>query len=131
MKVIHQGFTQVRNAHTKIDWLIKVKLCLLHVNGNEVFIEDCTTIIVWLAASFWRLSDVINWISTIFLIFSSVYRRQNCSLVLKKSTSKLFPDCLASILSFVFILMYYSSQALSLNLISLWIFVIFLTEAFI
>ena len=40
MKVIHLGFTQVKNTHTKIDWLIKVKLCLLHVNGNEIFIED-------------------------------------------------------------------------------------------
>ena len=26
MKVIHQGFTQVKNAHTKIDRLIKVAL---------------------------------------------------------------------------------------------------------
>ena len=48
MKVVHQGFAQVKNAHTKIDWLIKVKLCLLHVNGNEVFIEDRTMIKVWL-----------------------------------------------------------------------------------
>ena len=48
MKVIHQGLTQVKNAHTKIDWFIEVKLCLLHVNGNEVFIEDRTTNIVWL-----------------------------------------------------------------------------------
>ena len=48
MKVIHQGFTQVKKADTKIDWFIKVKLCLLHVNGNEVFIRDRTTIIVWL-----------------------------------------------------------------------------------
>ena len=48
MKVIHQGFTEIQNAHTKIHWLIKVKLCLLHVNGNEVFDEDRTTIIVWL-----------------------------------------------------------------------------------
>ena len=40
MKVTHQRFTQVNNAHTKIDRLIKVKLCLLHVNDNEVFIED-------------------------------------------------------------------------------------------
>ena len=48
MKVIHQGFTQVKDAHTKIDWLIKVKLCLLHVKGNVVVIEDRTTIIVWL-----------------------------------------------------------------------------------
>ena len=46
MSVVHQGFTQVKNAYTKIDWFIKVKLCL-HVNGNEVFIEDRTTIIVW------------------------------------------------------------------------------------
>ena len=46
--LIHQGFTQVENAHTKIDWLIKVKLCLLHVNCNEVFIEDRTTIKVCL-----------------------------------------------------------------------------------
>ena len=48
MKVIHQGFTKVKNAHTKIDWLIKVKLCLLHVNGDEVFIKDRATIIVGL-----------------------------------------------------------------------------------
>ena len=48
MKVIHQGFTQVKNAHTTINWLIKVKLCPLNVNGNEVFIKDRTTIIVWL-----------------------------------------------------------------------------------
>ena len=48
MKFTHQGFTQVKNAHTKLDWLIKVKLCLLHVNGNVVFIEDRTTITVWL-----------------------------------------------------------------------------------
>ena len=48
MKVILIGFTQVKNAHTKIDWLIKVKLSFLHVNGNEVFIEDRTAIIVWL-----------------------------------------------------------------------------------
>ena len=48
MKVVHQGFTQVKNAHTKIDRLITVKRCLLHVNGNEVFIEDRQTIIVWL-----------------------------------------------------------------------------------
>ena len=47
MKVIHHGFSQVKNAHTKIDWLIKVKLCLLHVNGNAVFIEDRAKIIVW------------------------------------------------------------------------------------
>ena len=40
MKVVHQGFTQVKNAHTRIDWIIKVKLCLLRMNGNEVFIED-------------------------------------------------------------------------------------------
>ena len=48
MNDIHQGFTQVKNAHTKIDWLIKVKHCLVHVNGNEVFIDDRTAIIVWL-----------------------------------------------------------------------------------
>ena len=48
MKVVHQGFTEVKNAHAKIDWLIKVKRCLLHVNGNEVFIKDRTTIIDWL-----------------------------------------------------------------------------------
>ena len=48
MKVIHQGFTQVKNAHIKIDCLIKVKLCLLHVNSNEVFIEDRTMINIWL-----------------------------------------------------------------------------------
>ena len=48
MKVIHQGFTQVKNAHTKIDWFIKVKLCPLHVNGNDALIEDCATDIVWL-----------------------------------------------------------------------------------
>ena len=47
MEVIYQGFTQVKNAHTKIDWLTKIKLCLLHVNGDEVFIKDRTTIIVW------------------------------------------------------------------------------------
>ena len=46
MEVIHQEFIQVKNAHTKIDWLIKVKFRLLHVNGNEVFIEDRTMIIV-------------------------------------------------------------------------------------
>ena len=38
MKVIHQGFTKVKNDHTKIDGLIKVKLCILHMNSNEVFI---------------------------------------------------------------------------------------------
>ena len=48
MKVIHQGFTKAKNAHAKIGWLIKIKLCLLHVNGNEVFIEDRTANIVWL-----------------------------------------------------------------------------------
>ena len=48
MKVIHKGFAQVKNVHTKIDWFIKVKLCLLHVNGNLVFIEYRTMIIVWL-----------------------------------------------------------------------------------
>ena len=48
MKVIHQGFTQVKNTHTKINWFINVKLCLLHVNDNEVFNKDCTTIKVWL-----------------------------------------------------------------------------------
>ena len=53
MKVIHQGFTQVKNAQTKIDRLIKVKLCLLHMNSNEVFIEDRTAIIVWLGCLFW------------------------------------------------------------------------------
>ena len=46
MTVIHQGFTQVKNTHTKIEWLTKVKLSSLPVNGNEVFIEDRTTIIV-------------------------------------------------------------------------------------
>ena len=59
-KVIHHGFTEVKNAHNKIDWLIKVKLCLLHVNGNEVFIEDRTTIIVGLVASFWALYPMIS-----------------------------------------------------------------------
>ena len=69
MKVVHQQFTEVENVHTRIAWLIKVKLCLLHVNGNKVFIEDRTTIIVSLAASVWvTLSDDINRISTLFLI---------------------------------------------------------------
>ena len=82
MKVIHQGFTQIKNAHTRIDWLIKVELCLLHVNGNDVFIEDRTTIIVWPGASFLATSsDDINRISALFLLFSSVCQRQNCSLV--------------------------------------------------
>ena len=49
MKVIHQGYTQVKNAHNKIDWLIKVKLCLPHMNGNEVFIEDLVANIAWLS----------------------------------------------------------------------------------
>ena len=85
MKVIHQGFTQIKNAHTKIDWLIKVKLCLLHVNGNEVFIEDRTTITVGLAASFWAaLPDDINRISTLFLIFSSVLPKTELFISLKK-----------------------------------------------
>ena len=48
MKVIHEGFTQVKNAHTKIDWFNKIKLCLLHVNGDEIFIEDRTTIIAYI-----------------------------------------------------------------------------------
>ena len=109
MKVVHQGFTQVENAHTKIDWLIKVKLCLLRVNGNKVFIEDRTTIKVC-------LSDDINRISTLFLTFSSVLPKTELFISLKKSTSKLFPDCLAFVLSSTFRLMYSSSQALSLNL---------------
>ena len=46
MKVIHQGFNKVKNGHTMLDWLIKVKLCLLHMNSNEIFIEDRTAIIV-------------------------------------------------------------------------------------
>ena len=82
MKVIHQGFTQVKNAHTMLDWLNKVKFCLLHVNGTEVFIEDRTAIIVWLRCSFWStLSDDIKRIPTLFLIISSVWPRQNCSQV--------------------------------------------------
>ena len=52
MKDINQGFTQVENAHDKIDWLIKVKLCLLHVNGNEVFIKDRAANKFGLPASF-------------------------------------------------------------------------------
>ena len=48
MKVVDQGFAQVENAHSNIDWLIDAKRCLLLVNGNEVFIEDRTTIIAWL-----------------------------------------------------------------------------------
>ena len=39
LKVVRHGFTQVKKAHTKLDWLIKVKLCLLHVNGNEIFVQ--------------------------------------------------------------------------------------------
>ena len=67
MKVIHQGFTQIRNVHTKTDWLIKVKLCLPHVNGSEVFIEYRAANIVWIGcASFWAtLSDDISRISTL------------------------------------------------------------------
>ena len=48
MKVIHEAFTQVKDAHTNIDLFIKVKLCPLHMNGNEVFTEDRATNIVWL-----------------------------------------------------------------------------------
>ena len=93
MKVIHQGFIQVTNAHTKIDWLIKVKLCLLHVNGNELFIDDRTTIIVCLGCQFWAtLSDDINRISTQFLIFSSALPKTELFISLNKSTSFLFPD---------------------------------------
>ena len=126
MKVLHHGFNQVKNAHTKIDRLIKVKLCILHMNSNDVFIEDRTSIIVWHGCRFCAtLSVDINRISTLFLIFSNVLPKTELLISLKKSTSKLFPDFVASILSFVFRLMYSSSEALSSNLISLWIFVIF------
>ena len=108
MKIIHQEFTQVENAHTKIDLLIKVKLCLLRMNSNEVFIEDRTIIIVWLGCQFLGfLSDDNNRISTLFLILSSILPMTVLFISLKKSTSKLLPDFLASILSFVFRLMYF------------------------
>ena len=73
------------NSRWMIDWLIKIKLCLLHVNGDEIFIEDRTTIIVWLVCQFWTtLSDVINRISTLFLRFSSVLPPAELFINLKK-----------------------------------------------
>ena len=116
MKVVHQGFSHVENAHTKIGWLIKVKLCLHHMNGNEASSKIVQQSKFGLAASFWaNLSHDINRISIPFLIFSSVLPKTELFIILKKSISKLFPDCLASIPSFAFRLMYSSSHALLLN----------------
>ena len=125
MKVIHQGFTQVKNAHTKTDWLTKANLCLFIWMAMRFSSKIVQQSYFDLAASFWAaLCDDINRISTIFLIYSSVLPKTELFIDLKKSTSKLFPDFLASLLSFVFRLVYSSSQALSSNLIPLWIFVI-------
>ena len=84
MKVIDQGFTQVKIAHT-IDRLITVKLCLLRMKSNEVFIKDRTAIIVWLGCQFLATSSAdINRISTLFLIFSSVLPKTELFISLKK-----------------------------------------------
>ena len=60
MKVIHQGFTDVKNAHTKIDLFIKVKCCLLHGNGDEVFIEDRASIKVCIGCWFFGSLDAMT-----------------------------------------------------------------------
>ena len=83
-KVIRQGFTQVKNAHTKIDWFIKVKLCLLHVNGNDVFIESYSDhSLAWLLV-FVLLYLMISIEYKQFLIFSSALPKTKLFITLKK-----------------------------------------------
>ena len=52
VKVVHQRFADIEDAHCAIDRLIECQLRSLHVNFNEIFIEYGQLLEVWFSCKF-------------------------------------------------------------------------------
>lgn len=86
VKVVHQRFANIEDAHCAIDRLIECQLRSLHVNFNEIFIEYGQLLEVWFSCKFLCFLAVFD-LSHIYVIpdVSIDFQKKELLISLKKS----------------------------------------------